>query len=152
MAITTQEARTQILDELAAATDRIALGVACLSEAYELLDVTTADRLEAELFRPLQKASGRARRTYAGFAERVGLGAREIGSPEPGPSRQGTKVLIEHGVAAAAEADHMLAELQDTMLPIEAGDAELRAGLSEVRELLGELPTVARQFLRILGR
>jgi hypothetical protein len=38
------------------------------------------------------------------------------------------------------------------MLPIESGDAELRAGLAEVRALLEELPGTARQFLRILGR
>jgi hypothetical protein len=38
------------------------------------------------------------------------------------------------------------------MLPIESGDAELRAGLAEVRELLDELPGAARRFLRILGR
>jgi len=38
------------------------------------------------------------------------------------------------------------------MLPIESGDAELRAGLSDVRELLDPVPAVARQFLRTLGR
>ena len=38
------------------------------------------------------------------------------------------------------------------MLPIEAGDPELRAGLAEVRELLDEVPSQARVFLRTLGR
>ena len=38
------------------------------------------------------------------------------------------------------------------MLPIESGDAELRAGLVEVRELLDGLPGTARRFLGILGR
>ena len=38
------------------------------------------------------------------------------------------------------------------MLPIEAGDAELRTGLAEVRELLDELPTRAHAVLRTLGR
>jgi hypothetical protein len=38
------------------------------------------------------------------------------------------------------------------MLPIEAGDAELRTGLAEVRDLLDDLPTRARAFLRTLGR
>ena len=38
------------------------------------------------------------------------------------------------------------------MLPIEAGDEELRAGLKGVREPLGGLPGRAREFLRGLGR
>jgi hypothetical protein len=38
------------------------------------------------------------------------------------------------------------------MLPIEFGDPDLRAGLAEVRELLGELPVASREFLRTLGR
>jgi hypothetical protein len=38
------------------------------------------------------------------------------------------------------------------MLPIESGDAELRTGLSDVRELLDRVPASARQFLRTLGR
>jgi hypothetical protein len=45
-----------------------------------------------------------------------------------------------------------IAELQDSMLPIESGDPELRQGLAEVRELLAELPLGARDFLRTLGR
>jgi hypothetical protein len=38
------------------------------------------------------------------------------------------------------------------MAPVEVGDAELRAGLAEVRELLGEVPPRAREFVRTLGR
>ena len=34
-------------------------------------------------------------------------------------------------------ADETLAGLQDSMLPVEVGDPELRAGLSEVRSLIG---------------
>ena len=49
-------------------------------------------------------------------------------------------------------ADRTLADLQDSMLPIEAGDEELRAGLKAVREPLGEVPLRAREFLRGLGR
>ena len=37
-------------------------------------------------------------------------------------------------------------------MPIEAGDAELRAGLAEVRELLGQVPSATRDFLRSFGR
>jgi hypothetical protein len=38
------------------------------------------------------------------------------------------------------------------MLPIEAGDAELRAGLAETRELVDGVPAPARAFLSTLGR
>jgi hypothetical protein len=38
------------------------------------------------------------------------------------------------------------------MLPVEAGDEELRAGLKSVREPLGGLPGKARDILRGLGR
>lgn len=152
MAITALEARRQILDDLATALDQLALALACLSEAHELLDDATAERLEAELFRPVQKAYGRSKRTHARFAQRCGLGVREFDSPSPGLSSQGVKAFVERAVAASSDADRRIAELQDSMLPIESGDAELRAGLAEVRELLDELPGTARQFLRILGR
>jgi hypothetical protein len=38
------------------------------------------------------------------------------------------------------------------MLPVEVGDPELRAGLAEVRELLGGLRARARELVRTLGR
>jgi hypothetical protein len=152
MAITALEAKTQILDDLAGATDQVALALACLGEAYEQLDVGTADRLEAELFRPAQKAYGRGKRTHAQFAERVGLPTREFESPSAGLSSQGVKAFVQRAVIAAADADRRIAELQDSMLPIESGDAELRTGLNEVRELLGEIPGPAGRFLRTLGR
>jgi hypothetical protein len=152
MAITALEARTQILAELAAALDQLALGVACLGAAFELLDDATAERLEGELFRPVQKGYGRGKRTLAGFAQRCGLGVPELDSPSAGLPSQGVKSFVERAVAAAGEADRKIAELQDSMLPIESGDPELRAGLLEVRELIGALPGAARQFLRVLGR
>ena len=54
---------------------------------------------------------------------------------------QGVKELVQKMAAALADADRRIAELQ-TMLPIEFGDAELRAGLkiSETRELLQAVP------------
>ena len=62
------------------------------------------------------------------------------------------KAFVDRAVTASEDADRKLAELQDSMLPIEAGDPELRSGLGEVRELLEPVPTVARAFLRVLGR
>jgi hypothetical protein len=152
MAITALEARTRIRDDLAAATDQLALAVACLSEAYEQLDVDSADRMEAELFRPVQKALGRSKRTQIGFAERFGLPAAEVASPPDARSQLGVKVFVERASAATEDADRRVAQLQDSIHYIEFGDAELRAGLGEVRELLTEVPGAARQFLRTLGR
>ena len=152
MAVTTLEARTQIVDELGGATLQIAYSVACLGAAYELLDETTADRLEDELFRPVQRALGRAKRTNAEFAARYGLSAPNIEPPSPGVPSQGVRAFVDHAVNAAAEASRRIAELQDSMLPIEAGDPELRAALAEVRELVDRLAAPARTFLSTLGR
>jgi hypothetical protein len=152
MAQTTLEARQQILDDLAAALDQLGLAVACLSEAFEQLAVDTADVLEAELYRPVQRAYGRGKRTHAQFAQRVGLSGDTFEPPSPGASSQSVKELIQKMAAALADADRRLAELQDSMLPIEAGDAELRAGLSEMREQLEKVPPAAGRFLRTLGR
>jgi hypothetical protein len=149
---TAVEARQQILADLAIAIDQIALATACLGQAYELLDDATADRLEAELFRPVQKAFGRAKRAHSQFATQVGLPAQSFESPSAGLPSQGVKRFVERAVAASAEADHTIAGLQDSMLPIEVGDPELRAGLAEVRELVEEMPGRARGFLRTLGR
>ncbi len=152
MVVTADEARARILADLVAAADQVALALACLTEAFEQLDVATADRLEAELFRPAQRAFGRAKATHDGFAGRIGRPAGEFGSPSAGLSSQGVKVLVERAVAAVAEADKIIAELQDSMMPIESGDAELRAGLGEVRELLAPVPGSAGALLRVLGR
>ena len=119
---------------------------------YDRLSVTSAKRLESELFRPTQKAFGRSKRAYAKFAERCGLPARDFESPNPGQRSQAVKEFIEQALAASGEADRKIAKLQDSMMPTEFGDPELRAGLAEVRSLLGVLPGAAREFLRTLGR
>jgi hypothetical protein len=152
MGITNAEAREQILDDLAAAIEHLAAAVSSLGEAYEGVSVTSADRLEDELFRPAQRALGRSKRAYSRFADQTGFPARSFGQPSPGNANQGAKVMVEQAVQAAAKADHRVAELQDSMLPIEFGDPELRAALGEVRELLDGLPAAAREFLRTLGR
>jgi hypothetical protein len=60
--------------------------------------------------------------------------------------------FVEDAIEAVEEADGILAELQDSMLPVEVGDAELRAGLAEVRETVGTLPERAHRLLRTFGR
>jgi hypothetical protein len=152
VAVTTREAREGTLGELAAAVGRIALASACLGEAYEQLSVMAADRLEAELYRPVQRALGRGKRTLTGFAERSGIDAPPVEAGSAGPASQGVKAFVEGAVAASAEADRLIAEIQDDPIALESGDAELRLGLSETREHLAAVPGAARDFLRTLGR
>ena len=153
MPITTREARERILGDLGSAAEQLALAVACLGEAYEQLSVMAADRMESEIYSPLQRAFGRAKRTRAQFAERVGAEPPgDLAEPIPGRTSQGAKAFIERAVGAATQADGLIADLQDTGMAIESGDAELRAGLAEIRDLLGPVPGNARQFLRTLGR
>jgi hypothetical protein len=146
------EARQELLDTLADAIDEIAAALAALGAAYEQLGTLPADRLEEELFRPVQAAYGRAKRTHAGFAQRQGLPGRTFVPATPGRPSTGIRGFVDSAVASAGEADAELAELQDSMMPVEVGDAELRAGLSEVRELLGDVRPRAREFVRTLGR
>ncbi|CAN5560799.1 hypothetical protein BH10ACT11_BH10ACT11_21870 [soil metagenome] len=152
MAITAGEAKQQILDDLGTSIDHTSLAVACLGEAFDLLPEASGDRIEAEPFRPVPTALGRAKRTHSGFAQRSGIAPASFETPSAGLPSQGVKTFIERSVQEAIAADNAIAELQDSMLPIESGDPELRANLSEVRELLAELPVHARQFLRTLGR
>ena len=152
MTYVTAEARQQLLDDLAIAIDELATALAVLGAAYELLDERSADRLEEELFRGVQTAFGRAQRTHAAFAARYSLEGRTFVQPSPGLPSQGARSFLERAGEAIQEADTALAELQDSMLPVEVGDPELRAGLAEVRALLTDLRARAREFIRTLGR
>jgi hypothetical protein len=146
------EARQRLLDDVAIATDQLALSVAALTEAYEELDEQTADALEAQLFRPVQHAYGRLRRTHAEFAERYRLPGRTFEPSSGGAHSADPRVYVERAVEAIERADQILAELQDSMMPVEVGDRELRDGLSETREAIGELPARARRLMRAQGR
>lgn len=152
MAITNADARQQLLDAVADAITDIGSALGSLGEAYERLDEQTADRLEQELFRPVQRAYGRAQRTYLEFASRHGLPSRQFEPASPGAPSHGVKELLDAAVEAVDRADGTLSTLQDSMLPVEFGDPELRAGLQEVRELLGDLRSRARELVRTLGR
>jgi hypothetical protein len=152
MAYTTAEGREKLLDDFGSATEQIAIALACLSEAYEHLDEHSADMLEEALFRPVQLAYGRAQRCHADFSRRSGFPPRTFVAPSPGLQSQSVHDLIAKAVDAAGQADQAIAELQDSMLPVEVGDPELRAGLSQVRELLDGIPTRAREIVRTVGR
>jgi hypothetical protein len=152
MAYATAEARQDLLAAVAEATDGIGAALAALGGAYEQLDEQSGDRLEGELFRPVQLAYGRARAAHSGFAQRTGLPARDFAPAATGHPSQGVKGFIDAAADALREADGKLAELQDSMLPVEVGDPELRAALAGVRELISDLPSRARRFVSTFGR
>jgi hypothetical protein len=152
MACTSAEGRQQLLDSIVTAGEALGSALAALTEAYELLDEQSADRLEAEIFRPVQAAYGRARRTQAEFAARHGLPGQSFEPAVRGAPANGVKGFVEHAVQEVAEADRTLATLQDSMLPVEVGDAELRAGLEQVRALIGDVGSRARELMRTFGR
>jgi hypothetical protein len=152
MAYSADEARSQLLDDLAAAMDQLAFALACVGEAYGELDDRAADVLEDEVFKPLQGAYGRAKRTHSEFARRYGLPERTFEERTPGTHSGDPRVYLDRAIEAIEQADSAVAELQDSMMPVEVGDTELRAGLSDTRSLIAELPTRGRRLLRALGR
>jgi hypothetical protein len=145
------EARQELLSEVALAIEELARAIAAVGEAYDAGDERMADRIEEELFRPLQAAYAGATRTYTGFASRHELEARRF-PPAPAPAPHGVRSLVEDAVDAAAHADQVLADLQDSLAPVEVGDPDLRGGLADVRRRLGEIPGRADGLIRVLGR
>ena len=152
MAYVTEQARQELLDALAAATDDIGAALGALGDAYELLDEVSADQLEEHLFGPVQVAYGRAKRTHSEFADRHGLPRHSFAAPASGAPSRGVKGFLDQAVDAVGRADEALAALQDSMMPVEVGDAELRAGLSEVRRGLDGVSAQARRFVSRFGR
>lgn len=152
MSYTDLQARQEMLDALAEAVDDLARGLAALGAAYEQLDEQHADQLEEQLFRPVQRAYGRAKRTHAGFAARHGLASREFGTPAPGAPSTGVKRFVENAVDAVDHAESEIVALQDSLMPVEVGDTELRAGLAEVRQLIDGVSQRADAFVRMFGR
>jgi hypothetical protein len=152
MAYTTLEARQRLLGNIAEAAERLGVALAYLGEAYEHLDEHAAERLEVELFRPVRKAYGLAKSEYAKFAERHGLPPQALEPEHLQVLPSDAKGALDSALEAVGEADGILAALQDSMLPVEVGDPELRSTLAQVRRLLGGLPEQARQLVRTLGR
>ena len=153
MAYVTTEARKELLDRVADATNRTGAALALLGQAYEQLDEDTADRLEEILFRPVQVAYGRARQAHTAFARRYGLPTRTFAPRAPiGTSSGNGHETLDRAVEAIEAADAEIAELQDSLLPVEVGDPELRAALAGVRTLLDRLPSKARELGRTIGR
>jgi hypothetical protein len=152
VAYTNAEGRQQVLDDLASALDQVDLALAGVSGAYELLDDATAQRVEDALFRPLQTASAQLRRTRSEFAARHDL-TGDGGERQPLHAAAGSAaVMIQDAAAAATRADMRLVELQDSMLPVEVGDRELREGIERVRTVLGDFGQRSREITRTIGR
>jgi hypothetical protein len=152
VAYSSADARIQMLEDMAAAADDLALALACLSEAYEELGEDAADALEEAMFRPVQGAYGRLKRAHAEFSARHLIPERRFEARSAGAHSADPRVYIERALEAAESADQAIADLQDSMMPVEVGDQELRAGLSETRSALTDVPNQGRRLLRIVGR
>jgi hypothetical protein len=116
------------------------------------MDDDHADSLEEALFRPVQLAYGRAKRTYSGFASRAGLEDKPFAPAAPPSPAATASALVEEAVDALLHAEDIMSELQDSMLPVEVGDPEFRTQLAEVREILAPLEGAAHEFMRTFGR
>ncbi len=152
MAESDLQARQRLLDVLGEATDELADALAALGGAYEQLDEHQADQLEEQLFRPLQLAYGRAKRTYEDFARRYALARGELKTASAGLPSTGVKGFVDQAVTAAGRAEAELIALQESPMAIEVGDPELRAGISEVRRMIDGFSQRARNFVRTFGR
>jgi hypothetical protein len=148
---TTESGRQQILEDAAAAAYPLNSALAAIAEIYDHLDEPTADRMETIVFKPLQGGYGQLRRTLTEFAARSGLEPPLFGEP-PVALPSGAHAVLEQIAEWAQQADQMIAELQDSLLPVEVGDPELRAGLSGMRTQIASVPGACVSLLRTLGR
>src|SRR5436305_1672067 len=114
MTCNAQEARVQMLQDVAEALEDLGRCVAALGEAYEQLDERTGDELEQTMFRPAQHAYGLGQRVLSGFAERHRLPPRTPQATGPGAHAADPRVYVERAVSAAEAADERLAALQDS--------------------------------------
>jgi hypothetical protein len=80
------------------------------------------------------------------------LAPREFDQRSAGLPSTGAKGFIDNAVVAVGKADTDLATLQDSLLPVDVGDPELRAALAELRELVGGVSRRARELVRVIGR
>ena len=96
MAYTSAEGRQELLDGFAEAIESIGHALAALGAAYEQLDERNADRLEEELFGPVQGAYGRAK--SATRASPTATACRAAASPH---RRQGFPRRVRRGSSTA---------------------------------------------------
>jgi hypothetical protein len=153
MTYTADQAREALMADVGRALEQIAFALSCLGEAYELVDERAADQLEEELFRPVRTAYARARRALSGFGQRHGLEPPPVSqSDSSGLHSNDPRVYLQRAIEASEAGQTALGELQDSMLPVEVGDQELRADLTEIRSLLSQVAGRGNALLRTLGR
>ena len=152
MAYVTAEARQELLDTIAEAATELGTALASVAVAYEELDEDSGDALEEQVFRPLNLALGRAKRTVTEFADRHAMTAPDMPAGHAGPPSRGTRGHLEDAADHMRAAEDILTELQDSLSPVEVGDPPLRAGLAEVRERLEPLPGTTEHFVSRFGR
>lgn len=152
MAYAEVDARREILDVLVRAADELGRALTAIGAAYEQLDDQQADRLEEELFHPLQRAYGRTKRTHAEFAARFGLTDHYFTTQSAGLPSSGVKGFLQDAVDAVQRAEVELVGLQESDIAIDVGDPELRAGVTEVRQQIDGVGRNAHEFLRSFGR
>ena len=150
--MTDLEVRQGVLDTIGESIDQLGAALSALGVAYELLDERSQDRLEDELFGPVQKGYGRAKKTYTDFAARYGLPAATFAQPSSTSGSRDVRRFLDAAIEAADEAEEVLIHLQDSGQTVDYGDAELRAGLAGVREIIGGVREGGRSFMRTLGR
>jgi hypothetical protein len=146
------EARQQILEVLGGTADHLSVALSQLGAAYELLDERAAEQLEDALFGPVKRAYGRTRRAHETFAQRHELPARAFEPAAPAAPAHGAQGLMESAAELVGASDSELAELQDSMLPVEVGDEPLRADIEGVRQQLADYRAHTRALVRTLGR
>ena len=155
MAVSAAEARGRIISDLAGAIAQLGFGTACLGEAYEQLDDATADRLEAELFRPIQKAYGRAKRTQSSFAGRFGLEATALAAASPGSAIAGGEGLRHPGGHRRRRRPTAGSpSCRTRCCRSRPATPSCAPGLAEVRELLDGVPAAGERVpahVRALG-
>ena len=150
MAYTSAEARQELVDAFGEAIEQIGFALADLGAAYEQLDERNADRLEEELFGPVQRAYGRAKSAHARFADRHGLPTRAFEAPSAGIPSTGARGFIDGAVDAVARADGALSALRIHRCRRKS-ETWSCAPRSRGREALGDVRQRARDLERTLG-
>ena len=103
MSQTDVQARQQLLDALGEATDDLAEALTSLGAAYEQLDDQQADRLEQQLFRPVQRAYGSAstRHCRLRLSRTLRGGVLDFGQPRA-KSGSPTSIAINESCSATS--------------------------------------------------